>query len=216
MNFALIPIKRLSAGKSRLVPQLERPQVEALTLAMLEDILEAFADTPDIERSAVITPDPEVAACARSAGATALLRPDPGLNEAIDEASAALELTGDDSLLVVLGDVAGARSRDFAALYEAASELGERCAVLAPSGDGGSAALLRRPYDVLPTGFGGASAKTHREAAARRQVAWRELTLPGLAIDLDRADDVMDFLASDSGGPRTRALLRELGWSPNA
>lgn len=212
MNAALVPIKGLAAGKTRLHPTLPREALDALTLAMLDDILEALQATRDVDRIAVTTPDADVAAHSEIAGAEALLRPDPGLNAAIDAGAAALGLGEDDSLLVVLGDVAGARPVDFEALYAAAAELPARCAVLAPSGDGGSSALLRRPPDVIPSRFGPHSGKQHREAAALAGVAWSEVPLPALAVDLDSADDLRRFAASESGGPRTRALLARHGF----
>jgi hypothetical protein len=40
---------------------------------------------------------------------------------------------------------------------------------------------------------------------------FRELALPSLAIDIDRADDLSALLASEAPAPRTRALLARLG-----
>jgi 2-phospho-L-lactate guanylyltransferase len=157
----------------------------------------------------VATPDPEAGAAARALGAEARVADDPGLNAALD--AAARELAGPgDALLVVLGDVAGAAGRDLAALFAALAELGGRGAVLAPARDGGTAALLRRPPDAIPSCFGADSAKAHRSAAERAGVPFRELALPSLAIDLDRADDLGALLASEAAAPRTRALLATL------
>jgi 2-phospho-L-lactate guanylyltransferase (CobY/MobA/RfbA family) len=83
--------------------------------------------------------------------------------------------------------------------------------VLAPARDGGTAALLRRPPGVLPSRFGADSAKAHREAAERAGVAYTELPLPSLAIDLDREADLRALLASASAAPRTRAVLARFG-----
>jgi hypothetical protein len=44
-------------------------------------------------------------------------------------------------------------------------------------------------------------------------VPCKELQLPSLAVDLDLAEDVDRFLASESAdGPHTRAVLRRIGW----
>jgi 2-phospho-L-lactate guanylyltransferase (CobY/MobA/RfbA family) len=64
---------------------------------------------------------------------------------------------------------------------------------------------------VIPSCFGADSAKAHREAAAAAGVPYRELALPSLAIDLDRADDLDALLASGAAATRTRALLARLG-----
>ncbi len=213
MSLALIPVKDLWAGKSRLGSRLSRAALSDLCLAMLEDLLEALAGVPSLERTAVVTPDARVAATARRAGAKALLRSDSGLNADIESAAQVLCTGPAESLLVVLGDVAGAYSGEIEQLFEALSSLGGRGAVLSPSDDGGTAALLRSPHDVIPARFGADSAKQHREAAAREGVPYRELHLPSMAIDLDRAEDIDRFLGIPGGGRRTRTLLQTLGWS---
>jgi len=206
MNLALVPVKRLAAVKSRLAAALPRDAVEALTLAMLGDVVEALRSSGRVDRVVVVTPDPDVGEAARARGAEARVADDPGLNDALDAAASALA-GREDALLVVLGDVAGARARELARLFEALAELGATGAVLAPARDGGTAALLRRPPGAIASCFGADSAKAHRAAAEGKSVAFRELPLPSLAIDLDRLDDARALLASDAPAPRTRALL---------
>lgn len=213
MSAALVPVKGLAAGKSRLLPHLPRETLAALCLAMLEDLLEALAATSSVTRSAVVTPDPQVADTARRAGARVFLGPDPGLNPAIEAAAPRLCPGAGDPLLVVLGDVAGARPGDFEALFESLAAQGGRGVVLAPSDDGGTSALLRAPHDAIPARFGTASAKRHRQAAERAGVPFCERYLAGLAIDLDLAEDVDRFLESGGAGARTRALLGTLARS---
>lgn len=217
MSVAVVPVKQLSASKSRLIPELSRGELEALALAMVEDVLAALLATPEIDRVVVATPDERVAAVARDLGAEALLGPDPGLNEAIESAARRLGLGQSEPLLVVLGDVAGALPADLSRLFTALSGMPDGpAAVMAPSRDGGTSALLRRPFDVLPARFGRDSAARHREAAAELGVPIRVLDLPSLSIDLDHRDDVEQFLEGHTGGLRTRALLDQLGWSPLA
>ena len=213
MSAALVPVKRLSDGKSRLLPELGADARETLCLAMLGDLLEALGASERVSRVAVVTPDDDVAELARGAGAVSLRFERPGLNPALDHGAAALALGTDEALLVVLGDVAGARAEDIDALYGELDSLGGRGVVLAASSDGGSAALLRSPHDAIPTRFGRASAKAHRDEAEGRGVPFCECVLESLALDLDDADDVERFLATASaGGARTRALLHSLGW----
>jgi 2-phospho-L-lactate guanylyltransferase len=215
VSVAVVPVKQLAASKSRLIPELARDELEALALAMVEDVLAALVATPEIDRVTVATPDERVAAVAHGLGAEALLGPDPGLNEAIESAAPRLGLGEDEPLLVVLGDVAGVLPAELSLLFAALSEMPMgAAAVLAPSRDGGTSALLRRPCDALPARFGPDSTTRHREAAAEFGVPLRILELPSLSIDLDHRDDVERFLERHTGGLRTRALLAQLGWSP--
>ncbi len=213
MSLAIIPIKHLSQGKTRLSSRLERGELEQLCLAMLKDILSALRQTPSIERVAVVTPDPSVADCASASGAIPLLREDPGLNESIDAATRQLVAPG-ESTLVILGDVAGALPDELERLYQNLdpdAQAGQ--VVLAPSRDGGTAALLRLPADAIASHFGPQSCRVHREEAARRGTSYCELSLASLSIDLDRPEDVDDFLArGGSGGKQTRRIFEALGW----
>ncbi len=216
MIAALVPVKRLGAGKSRLLGSLRRDAIERLTLAMLGDILEALTRVAQIDRIVVVTPDRVVGGAAEAAGAEALVRSDPGLNPSLDAAAAELAERGVRRLLVVLGDVAGAEAADLSALFDALGGLGERGVVLAPSHDGGTSALLRAPHDLIPNRFGKESAAAHRDLARSRGVPYSELPLPSLAIDLDRVEDVEALLRAERGAERTRALLRELGFGGGA
>ncbi len=212
MTLAIVPVKRLHDTKSRLLSQLAQEEREAFALAMLTDVIAALLGAESVDRTIVVTPDEGVGEAARAAGAEALVRDDPGLNPALDAGARELE-TGDEPVLVVLGDVAGALSSDIDALSEALETPG---VVLAPSSDGGTSALLRSPHDAIPSCFGADSAKRHREAAARRGVTYREIPLPSLALDLDTPEDVEHFLRTEGGGGRTRAALTRLGWEAPA
>ena len=224
MTIALIPVKRLEQSKSRLLPELADAARQALTLAMLEDLIEALARSGCVDRIAVTTPDPQVARRAEAAGAEVLVRPEPGLNAALEDAAKRLASAPDEALLIVLGDVAGALPEDFRRLVSAAGRVpaatggdttagaprAEAGVWLAPSADGGTSALLLRPARAIPFCFGPASAARHREAARAANVAYHELALPSLAIDLDQPEDLAAFLATSGGGARTRALLERL------
>jgi len=211
VSLALVPVKRLGAAKSRLRGALGE-HADELTLAMLADLSAALVASPQLARVVVVTPDEAVAQVARANGAQARVAEDAGLNEAL--AAAAGELANEhESVLVVLGDVAGATPRDVAALFDALAQLGGRGVVLAPSRDGGTAALLRAPHGVIGTRFGAGSAAAHRALAETAGAPFCALALPALAIDLDRPEDLAALLANESAAaPRTRALLARLGY----
>jgi len=204
---AVVPVKALAESKSRLFPERARRDVEALSLAMMGDLIACLRAVPAIARVVVVTPDPEVARRADADGAHVLVRAEPGLNPAIEAACAAFA-EPDAAALVVLGDVAAADPVEVAQLLDAAPIRG---VALAPSRDGGTSALLRRPRDVIPARFGRDSAKRHREAAAAVDAPLVELALPSLAIDVDLSEDARAILAQPTLGARTRALLEAWG-----
>jgi 2-phospho-L-lactate guanylyltransferase len=203
---AVVPVKALAASKTRLAGG-DRRGIEALSLAMMADVVDALLRVAELDRVAVVTPDAEVAREARAAGAEALLRDDPGLNASIEAAAAELAPEPGDAALVVLGDVAAAAPQEISQLL--AVRHGP-AVVLAPSRDGGTSALLRLPRDVIPSCFGADSAKRHREAAELAGVPYRELCLPSLAIDVDVAQDAREILDCPTLGRRTREALQRL------
>ncbi len=179
--------------------------MDRLAIAMLRDILGTLETVRALAPIAVVTPDPAVAKIAADAGVVGHLCP-LELNPALE--SAASQLTSsDDAALVVLGDIAGARADD---LEELVAALPDRGVALAPSRDGGTSALLRRPRDVIAASFGPDSARRHRELATRAGLPYREIELESLAIDIDEPADLEAFARGPSAGEHTRALLREL------
>ena len=214
MSCAVVPVKALSASKSRMLPDLDRGQLETLALVMLEDVLAALCAVSSIDRVVTLTPDATVARTARAAGAEALERPDTGLNAAIDAAARDLELGPDEPFLVVLGDVPNVEAQDIETLCQAVGAAEGPAVALAPSRDGGSAALLRAPYNAIPSCFGSDSARRHRDAARDCGVPLFELQLDSLQLDLDRPEDLESFLATSRGGRATRAFLEPLDRIP--
>jgi 2-phospho-L-lactate guanylyltransferase len=215
---ALVPVKALDTGKSRLVASVSREQIERLSLAMLEDVVGCLRRVDSIDRVAVVTPDARVGERAEELGARALVRDDPGLNPSLDAACEELAREGVETLLIVLGDVAGVREEDVEALFKSLRGLGGSGVVLAPSRDGGTSALLRAPWNAIPNRFGKHSAAAHREAALAAGLAYAELPSESLAIDLDRVEDAEALARApeSAGGAHTRALLREFGFGDPA
>jgi 2-phospho-L-lactate guanylyltransferase len=207
MTIALIPVKRLEESKSRLLSELPDARRQALTLAMLEDLIESLSKAAGIDRIAITTPDPVVAERARRAGAEILMREEPGLNAALEDGRERLKPGADEGFLIVLGDVAGALSTDFETMVEAGKKSKKPCVWLAPSSDGGTSALLQFPATAIGCCFGRESASRHRATAEAANVAYHEIELDSLLIDLDQPEDLEAFLKTKTGGRRTRALL---------
>jgi 2-phospho-L-lactate guanylyltransferase len=207
MIVAVVPVKALAASKSRLVSHLDRSKVEALALAMMHDVVQTLLQVSSLSGVAVVTPDAHVAEAAERAGARPLLRRDPGLNPSVEGAAAELVHAPYDGVLTVLGDVAAAVPEEIAELVGA---LRGRGVALAPSRDGGTSALLRVPWDVIPARFGPDSAKRHRDEATRAVATYHELALPSLALDIDVAEDLEEALTVPTLGPRTRAEIEAI------
>jgi 2-phospho-L-lactate guanylyltransferase len=200
MRVIAVPVKSLERAKGRLSAVLRPLERAALTLAMLEDVLDACMAVPGWQ-TWVVSPDEAVLEVSARRRARPVPEEDPGLLAAIRQVEE--EAAGADALAVVLGDLT------VEALELALHTLGPVVAVPSES-DGGTNVLLRRPPRVLPARFGTDSFRKHREAAEVLGVPFSSVEAPDLAFDLDRPADIVRLM--DAGGPgRTRAACLEMG-----
>lgn len=206
---AVVPFKRFTRAKHRLRSAYAPAEVEAIGRAMLSDVLSTLRRAKELELVTVLTDDGEVAALAASEGAEVRLRdPDPGLNPAIEAATAELASEGFDAVLVVLGDVPLLQPEDVDRVL--ATGRGH-AVVLVPSCDGGTPLLYRRPPQCIPARFGPRSAAAHRAAARERGI--EPAGVDGLdaaaRLDLDTPEDAERVRGSPIAC-RTREVLRGL------
>jgi 2-phospho-L-lactate guanylyltransferase len=204
MHAIVLPVKSLDAAKARLEPALTKVERAALTLAMLEDVLDATLAMPGWE-TWVVSPDETVLEVAARRGAMPLVEEEPPLNTAIRQAEADAIRRGLDALAVLLPDTP---LLTVAALTRALHTLGP--IVVAPSADErGTNLLLRRPPDAIAARFGIDSFRRHVEAAAEADLPLSVVEREEIGFDLDVPGDILTVLAS-SRPTRTRAVLREL------
>ena len=207
----VIPVKPLGAALGRLGEALGAGERRALQAAMLADLLRALAAVAAVERTLVVTADPDAAALARAEGAEALPDHDPprGMNAAVRLGTRALADAGAGAALILVADLPLARAADLEALLAAGPP--GRGVALAPSRDGtGTNALLVRPPEALSPRLGPGSLARHLAGAARRGLRVAALERPGLALDVDTPEDLAAYLAAAPPGA-TREACAALG-----
>ena len=203
MRVIAVPVKSLDRAKGRLSAALRPLERAALTLAMLEDVLDACMQIPGWQ-TWVISPDEAVLEVSARRRARPVIEEDPGLLAAIHQVEE--EAANADALAVVLGDLPLLTAPALSGLLQTIGPV-----VAAPSSsDNGTNVLLRRPPGVIAPRFGTDSFRKHREGAEMRGVPFAEVDSIETAFDLDRKEDVPTLLAH--GGPsRTRAACIEMG-----
>ena len=192
-TMALLPVKSLDSGKTRLSPILEPHERAALIPAMVEDILNAFASFGGMP-VLVVTGDARVAAMAESRGFHFLME-ETCVSEtaAIEAATRKAGELGARGTMVVPGDIPLVQPEDLAAVLEAAPEQGT---VLVPAWDGrGTNAVLRTPHDLFPLRFGNDSFVPHRAAAEKTGLPCTILQNERLGLDVDSPADLRRLLA---------------------
>ena len=145
MRVLAVPVKSLSRAKSRLAPALTDLERGALTLAMLEDVLDASLGVPGWE-TWVVSPDEVALEIAARRGARPVAEDKPPLASAIRQVESLAKEEGAGTLAVLPADVPLVTAET---LHVALRTLG--AVVLAPSADGaGTSLLLRRPPKAIP------------------------------------------------------------------
>jgi 2-phospho-L-lactate guanylyltransferase len=199
-----VPVKALARAKTRLAPVLTPLERGSLTLAMLEDVLDATTAMPGWE-TWVVSADEAVLEIAARRRVRPLLEETPPLSAAVKQVEEESLGAGADALAVLLADVPLVTPR---ALGAALQTLGP--VVLAPSEDeGGTNLLLRRPPKAVAARFGRDSFAKHRRAAETKGLPVAEVRAPELAFDLDTPEDLERILRSEAD-TRTRSVCRDL------
>lgn len=194
----------LDEAKTRLSSILSPLERGALTLAMLEDVLDVTLAMPGWV-TWVISPDEAVLEVASRRGAEPITEAQPPLAAALHQVEGEAACRGLDALAILLPDTPLVTP---AGLTRALHTLGP--VVVGPSLDQvGTNLLLRRPPSAVASRFGPDSYRRHLESAAQAGLPVAVVDDEGIGFDLDRPDDILPVLASRRSG-RTREVLRDL------
>jgi 2-phospho-L-lactate guanylyltransferase len=204
--WAVIPVKRFAAAKTRLSPALNADERAELARLMFEDVIEAVTACSDVlAGTLVITIDPEAAALARRRDAFVVGDvSERGVNDALNRGLRYLEATA-DGVIVVPSDIPQIAGP---ALVESAAAIarGPAVALVRAADDGGTNLLACRPLGAIKPQFGPRSFDQHHRAALQAGAAVQRLHLPELSLDIDRPEDLRRFLALRSN-TRTHNFL---------
>lgn len=204
MRVVAVPVKSLSRAKTRLAPKLSALERGALTLAMLEDVLDATEEVPGWE-TWIVSPDEVALEVAARRGVRAIAETKSSLANAIRQVEVLAKDVEADALTILPGDLPLVTPE---ALHDAFRTLG--AVVLARSGDGnGTSLLLRRPPRAIPARFGPDSFRRHMDLAAERGLPVSVIDRTELAFDLDTPGDILTLLSSGRRG-RTREVCLQM------
>ncbi|GGQ38016.1 2-phospho-L-lactate guanylyltransferase [Couchioplanes azureus] len=199
---AVVPVKRLSAAKSRLRGAVPAAWHERLALAMVRDTVTAIAACEQVGEVVVVTDDPVAAAAVAALGARVVGDVGGGLNAALRH-GAEVAVGPGRRRAALAGDLPALRPDELGAALLAA---GDARGFVVDAAGSGTVLLTAGRGTALDPRFGAGSAAAH---AASGAVAlggeW-----PGLRQDVDTAADLRTVLELGAGD-HTCALLRGLG-----
>jgi 2-phospho-L-lactate guanylyltransferase len=194
---AVLPLRGLADGKSRLRDVLPDRVRRALILALLERAARAVRGVGDITETLAVSPDPDVLRHAAALGLTPLLQTANGLNPALDQATEWARERGFDALLALHADLPLITTADVQTLL---GQLGNGTPrgdliIVADRHELGTTALLMHPPGVTPFHFGDQSFTRHLVAGETHALRTVAHSSPALAFDLDTPADLAALVA---------------------
>ena len=188
--WAIIPVKPLRRGKSRLAGALSEDERTELNRTLLEHTLKTLSGLKELEEVLVISRDPQALTIARNHGArTVRENGQPELNTALKRATVIAQVYATRGVLVLPADLPLITREDVLTLIQHADD--PPVVVIAPDRHGkGTNALLLSPSGLIEYDFGEDSFQRHcdrvRASGARLEI----VDLPSLGLDLDIPEDL--------------------------
>ncbi len=209
-TFAVVPVKTLLKSKTRLSNFFTIQERPLLTLAMLEDVLNALKSSK-VNNTIVVGSDSTVEGLVKNFGMTFLRENQEGLNQALDQATGLCVRNNAELVLVLPADVPLITSRDINGLVKLARK---DSMVISPSQNGGTNALLQTPPGIVSPCFGPDSFKKHFNKAVSNGVQAKIYVSSNLMLDIDSEKDLVQLLKADQQTASNR-FLSQSSWSKN-
>lgn len=182
---AIIPVKSLAHGKTRLAGLLDDAERTELNAALLDHALDLAAAFPGLCNTIVVSADSRVLEIAKSRGAVALRESGNGLNAALAQALTAARNNKARRVLVLPTDLPLATADDLLALAGTDHDM----AIAADRRGVGTNALSVPTAEGFTFRFGDDSFKAHLEEAHITGLSAHILHRPNLGFDIDTPDD---------------------------
>ena len=190
---AIVPLKSLSAAKGRLAEVLAPDDRRAFAAWMAGCVLDACLACDAVDDVLLVAGDAAAARVGQRPGVRVLQVDEPGLQRALDAADVAVR--GTDVSIVVAADLPEVTPVEIATVVDLVRAAGGPAVVVAPTLDGGTGALARRPSDVMSTAYGPGSGTRHAELARAAGIPCTVVSHPGLAADVDTPEQLSAALA---------------------
>ena len=188
--WAIVPVKPLRRGKSRLANVLSAGERANLNQFLLEHTITVLNQVEEIENILVVSRDTEALAIARELGArTVQENGSPGLNIALTRATEVAKSYETRGVIIVPADLPRLSVEDIQAVL--AHKTDPPVVVVAPDLDReGTNALFICPSGLIDYDFGKGSFQKHCQRAKEAGAKLVICDLPSLALDLDEPDDL--------------------------
>ena len=188
--WAIVPVKPLRRGKSRLAGTLTDDERAQLNENLLNHTLETLSGLKELEQVLVVSRDPHALTIARKHGARTV-REDgqPQLNTALTRATVVAKVHATSGVLILPADLPLLSQTDILSFIERATN--PPVVVIAPDRhEKGTNALLMSPAGLIEYDFGDGSYHRHCQRAKKAGARLEIVNLPSLSLDLDLPEDL--------------------------
>jgi 2-phospho-L-lactate guanylyltransferase len=187
--WAIVPVKPLRRGKSRLATVISAEERADLNQYLLEHTIQILKKIDEIENIMVISRDTEALALARSLGARTVQEyGSPGLNTALSRAVEIAKTYETRGILVLPADLPRLDAEDIRKIL--AFRKDPPVVVICPDRKKeGTNALFVSPPDLIDFKYGQGSFNKHKIAARDANARLEICELPSLELDLDEPED---------------------------
>lgn len=188
--WAIVPVKPLRRGKSRLAGALSEEERTELNRSLLRNTLKTLSDLKELEEVLVISRDPQALTIARNYGARTVQEDgQPELNTALKRATVIAQVYATRGVLILPADLPLITHEDVLTLLKHANE--PPVVVISPDRHGkGTNALLISPIGLIEYDFGEDSFQRHCQRAKEVGARLEIVNLPNLGLDLDLPEDL--------------------------
>jgi 2-phospho-L-lactate guanylyltransferase len=188
--WAIVPVKPLRRGKSRLANVLTPEERADLNKRLFDNTLDVLTAIPEIEQVLVISRDPAALALARDHGArTVQENGAPELNVALERATIVARTYATQGVLIVPADLPLISAEDVRAMLARVGD--PPVVVVAPDHRRqGTNALLVCPAGLIEYDFGPGSFDRHCQRALKAGARLEVVELPSFALDMDLPEDL--------------------------
>jgi 2-phospho-L-lactate/phosphoenolpyruvate guanylyltransferase len=188
--WAIVPVKTLRRGKSRLAGVLTEDERKLLIQTLLANTLKTLTTVPEVSQTLVVSSDMAALAQARELGAKTVQEDGtPELNMALRRATVVAKVYATDGVLILPADLPLLSCQDIRTILSYAFP--PPVVVIVPDRHkDGTNALFVNPAGLLTYSYGPGSFKRHcenaKEAGARLEICH----LNSVALDLDMPEDL--------------------------
>ncbi len=188
--WAIVPVKPLRRGKSRLSGVLTEDERAVLNYTMLGNTLRTLTQVTEINQVLVVSRDPAALSLAREYGSRTVQEDGrPGLNTALRRATVVAKMYAAEDILVLPADLPLVTPRDIQELIKRAEK--PPVMVIAPDRRmDGTNALYISPAGDFDYRFGVGSFKHHTSQAEKKGYRIEVCQISTFGLDLDLPEDL--------------------------